>query len=126
VYGDPFAPVGLVAWGSVAGVARDPLQQTIDSGISAKLLVPRLLYPVSEDVYEDFFASIRVGLVVDQSHQGQLFHLLRMFVTLPHGVSPLARSGSNPFTPSEIAGRLRDMAIDTERARMPDLQSQLD
>jgi 2-oxoglutarate ferredoxin oxidoreductase subunit alpha len=126
LYGDPFAPVGLVAWGSVAGVAREALQRTIDSGISAKLLVPRLLYPVSEPIYEDFFASVRVGLVVDQSHQAQLFHLLRMFVNLPHGVSPLARSGSNPFTPSEIAGRLRDMAIDTERARMPELEPQLD
>jgi 2-oxoglutarate ferredoxin oxidoreductase subunit alpha len=126
LYGDPFAPVGLVAWGSVAGAAREALQQTIDGGLSAKLLVPRLLYPVSEAIYEDFFASVRVGLVVDQSHQGQLFRLLRMFVNLPHGVSSLARSGSNPFTPSEIAGRLRDMAIDTERAKMPALEPQLD
>jgi 2-oxoglutarate ferredoxin oxidoreductase subunit alpha len=125
-YGDPFATVGLVAWGSVAGAAREALQQTLDAGISAKLLVPRLLYPVAEAIYEDFFASVRVGLVIDQSHQGQLYHLLRMFVNLPHAVSPLARSGSNPFTPSEIAGRLRDMAITTERARVPDLEPQLD
>ena len=69
---------------------------------------------------------MRVGFVIDQSHQGQLYRLLRMFVNLPHGVSSLARSGSNPFTPSEIAGRLREMAIATGRARVPDLEPQLD
>jgi 2-oxoglutarate ferredoxin oxidoreductase subunit alpha len=125
-YGDPSASAALVAWGSVAGAAREALQQTLDAGICAKLLVPRLLYPVAEAIYEDFFASVRVGFVIDQSHQGQLYRLLRMFVNLPHGVSSLARSGSNPFTPSEIAGRLREMAIATGRARVPDLEPQLD
>jgi 2-oxoglutarate ferredoxin oxidoreductase subunit alpha len=126
IYGDPFAPIGLVAWGSVAGTALEALQRTLESGISAKLLVPRLVYPVAESVYEEFFASVRLGLVVEQSHQGQLYRLLRMFVDLPRGVSPLARSGSNPFTPDEIAGRLRDMVRANQYARVPEREPQLD
>jgi 2-oxoglutarate/2-oxoacid ferredoxin oxidoreductase subunit alpha len=126
VHGDPFAAVGLVAWGSVAGTALEALQQSLASGISAKLLVPRLLYPVVESIYQEFFASVRFGLIVEQSHQGQLFRLLRMFVDLPRGVSPLSRSGSNPFTPAEIAGRLRDMATAMDYSRFPELESQLD
>ena len=39
------------------------------------------------------------GLVVEQSHQGQLYRLLRMFVDVPRGVASLARSGANPITP---------------------------
>ena len=79
VYGDPYAAVGVIAWGSVAGVAREALRRAEQHGIHAKLLVPRLLYPVAQQVYEEFFASVRAGFVVEQSHQGQLFRLIRMY-----------------------------------------------
>ena len=94
--------------------------------VRVKLLVPRLLYPVAQNIFEEFFASVRAGLVVEQSHQGQLYRLLRMFVDMPRGIESLARSGSNPFTPSEITKRLRDLAVAVQRARVPELESHLD
>ena len=126
VYGDPLAPVGLVAWGSLAGTAREALELATASGVGAKLLVPRLLYPVAEAIYEEFFASVRVGLVVEQSHQGQLFRLLRMFVDVPSGMRSLCRSGSNPLTAAEIAVRIREMATVDRQARVPDFEPQFD
>jgi len=124
--GNPFASIALVSWGSAAGASREAMQQMLDEGFDVKLLVPRLLFPVAEAVYEDFFASVRVGLVVEQSQQGQLFRLLRMFVNVPRGVSPLARSGANPFSPEEIADRLREVAVAAARARVPELEPHLD
>ena len=56
IEGDPDAPIGLVSWGSVAGVAREALRLAQAEGIHAKLLVPKLLYPVAEPVFQDFFA----------------------------------------------------------------------
>ena len=126
VYGDPSAPIGIVAWGSVAGAAREAVLRANQTGTRAKLLVPRLLYPVAEAVYEEFFASVRVGLVVEQSHQGQLYRILRMFVDVPRGVTSFARSGSNPFTPADLTERVRDLAIATQRARFGELEPQLD
>ncbi|HEX9639498.1 MAG TPA: 2-oxoacid:acceptor oxidoreductase subunit alpha, partial [Acidobacteriota bacterium] len=70
--GEPEAPLGLVAWGSVAGIAREALQLARQQGLWAKLLIPKLLYPVAEEIYADFFASVSSGLVVEQSQQGQL------------------------------------------------------
>jgi 2-oxoglutarate ferredoxin oxidoreductase subunit alpha len=96
------------------------------NGVRAKLLVPRLLYPVAQQVYQEFFASVRAGFVLEQSHQGQLFRLLRMFVDVPRGVEPFARSGSNPFTPIEVAEKLRELAHAVQRARVPELEPQLD
>jgi 2-oxoglutarate ferredoxin oxidoreductase subunit alpha len=61
-------------------------------------------------VYAEFFASARAGLVVEQSYQGQLYRILRMFIDLPPGVTSMARSGANPFRPSEIVDRLREIA----------------
>jgi 2-oxoglutarate ferredoxin oxidoreductase subunit alpha len=77
--------------------------------------VPYLVYPVAEEVYREFFASVRAGLVVEQSHQGQLYRVLRMFLDLPKGVRPLARSGANPFLPGEVAEKLRDAAVALQR-----------
>jgi 2-oxoglutarate ferredoxin oxidoreductase subunit alpha len=82
-----------------------------------KLLVPRLLYPVSEEIYQEFFASIRRGLVVEQNHQSQLYRLLRMYVDMPRGIETLAKSGSNPITPEEIAGRLRQISLALQREK---------
>jgi 2-oxoglutarate ferredoxin oxidoreductase subunit alpha len=109
VEGDADAPIGLVSWGSVAGVAREALRLARAEGLRAKLLVPKLLYPVAESVYRDFFASVKRGLFVEQSYQAQLYRLARMFVDVPALVQPLAKSGSNPIRPAEVLERLREM-----------------
>ena len=69
------------------------------------------MYPVAEDIYQDFFASVRAGLVVELSYQGQLYRILRMFVDVPKGVVPFARSGANPFQPSEVLEKLSELAM---------------
>ena len=109
IEGDPEAPIGLVSWGSVAGVAREALRLARQEGIHVKLLVPKLLYPVAEQVYQDFFASVKRGLFIEQSFQGQLYRLVRMYVDLPAMVKPLAKSGSNPIQPTELLERLHEM-----------------
>ena len=122
--GDKDAAIGLISWGSVAGVALEALRLARHDGIKAKLLVPKMLYPVPEDIYQDFFASVKRGLVLEQSHQGQFYRVLRMFVDVPHGVVSMARSGSNPFAPKEVAQKMRELARDVHRARAPEMQAQ--
>jgi 2-oxoglutarate ferredoxin oxidoreductase subunit alpha len=122
VEGDPHAPVALVAWGSVAGTAREALEMARREGIQAKLLVPMLLFPVAEEIYADFFRGVQAGLVVEQSHQGQLYRVLRMYVNLPAGVQPLARSGSNPILPTSIVERLRKIVLGLQRQRVAEVE----
>lgn len=109
VEGDADAPLGLVSWGSVAGVAREALRLARSEGLRVKLLVPKLLYPVAEQIYQDFFGSVKRGLFIEQSYQGQLYRLVRMYVDVPAKVSLLAKSGSNPIQPVEVLERLREM-----------------
>ncbi|MGP8200497.1 MAG: 2-oxoacid:acceptor oxidoreductase subunit alpha [Limisphaerales bacterium] len=111
VEGDADAPIGLVSWGSVAGVAKEALRLARAEGLHVKLLVPKLLYPIAEPVYQDFFASVSRGLFIEQSFQGQLYRLVRMYVDLPRQVKPFAKSGSNPIQPGEVLERLREMAV---------------
>jgi 2-oxoglutarate ferredoxin oxidoreductase subunit alpha len=115
IEGNPNAKLGLVAWGSIAGICREAFARAQSEGLDVKLLVPWLVYPVAEDVYRDFFASVRSGLVVELSHQGQLYRILRMFTDVPPGVISLARSGANPFQPLEIVAQLRNLAVSLQQ-----------
>lgn len=110
LHGDPAAPLALLAWGSVAGVCREALQIASAKGLAVKLLVPRLLFPVNEDVYRRFFTGVRAGLVVEQSYLGQLYRVLRMALDLPAGTASFCRPGANPFAPAEIVRRLEEHA----------------
>jgi 2-oxoglutarate ferredoxin oxidoreductase subunit alpha len=104
------APLALVSWGSSAGVAREAFALARARGMRVKLLVPYLLYPVAEPVYREFFASVRRGLVLELSHQGQLYRILRMFLDLPPGLASFARSGAQPFRADEVVARLAEQA----------------
>ena len=113
IEGNPDAPLALVSWGSIAGVTREAYELARAKGLDVKLLVPWLLYPIAEETYRDFFRSVRAGLVVELSHQGQLYRLLRMFVDVPGGIKSLARSGANPIQPGEVLARLLELALPT-------------
>jgi 2-oxoglutarate ferredoxin oxidoreductase subunit alpha len=122
IEGDLDAPVGVVAWGSIAGTAHEAIERARREGIRAKLIVPKLLFPVAEEVFNDFFRSVRAGLVVEQSHQGQLYRILRMYVNVPPGVVSVAKSGSNPILPSSIVERLRKIVLGLQRERVAEVE----
>jgi 2-oxoglutarate ferredoxin oxidoreductase subunit alpha len=102
IEGDPEAPIGLISWGSVAGIALEAIRTARGQGHEVKILIPKLLYPVAEEIYNEFFASVRYGLVVEQSHQGQLHRIIRMWVNVPREFRSIAKSGANLITPQEI------------------------
>jgi 2-oxoglutarate ferredoxin oxidoreductase subunit alpha len=113
--GDPDAPLALISWGSVAGVAIEALHMAKAEGMRVKLLIPKLLFPVSEEVYQEFFTTVKRGLVVEQSHQGQLYRLIRMYVDVPPKVQSLARSGSNPILATVVLERLHSLLRSLQR-----------
>jgi 2-oxoglutarate ferredoxin oxidoreductase subunit alpha len=94
-------------------------------GIQVKLIVPKLLFPVPEEIYEEFFVSVKRGLVIEQSHLGQLYRVLRMFVDVPAGVTSFSKSGSNPIMPEEVVERLRKMTLSLQRGRVPETEPRL-
>ncbi|MBI5693680.1 MAG: 2-oxoacid:acceptor oxidoreductase subunit alpha [Verrucomicrobia bacterium] len=108
--GDPSAPIGLISWGSIAGVSLEAVRAARARGANVKLLVPKLLYPIAEQVYADFFRSLQHCLVVEQSHQGQLHRLIRMWVDVPSRFTAMAKSGANPITPDEVLQRILALA----------------
>lgn len=124
IEGNPSATLCLIAWGSSAGVCREAYEHACAEGLDVKLLAPALLYPVVEDIYREFLASVQAGLVVELSYQGQLYRLLRMFVDLPPNLMPYCRSGANPFQPEEIVARLRSVVSQLQRSESENVAAQ--
>jgi len=122
IEGDSHAPVALIAWGSVAGTVREALELARKDGIQVKLLVPKLLFPVAEEIYGEFFRSVQAGLVVEQSHQGQLYRILRMYLNVPAGVVSLAQSGSNPILPAFVLERLQSLVLGLQRQHVSEVE----
>jgi 2-oxoglutarate ferredoxin oxidoreductase subunit alpha len=111
IEGDAAAPFALVSWGSSAGICREALGIARAKGLLVKLLVPHLLFPANEGLYRRFFTGVKAGLVVEQSHLGQLYRVLRMMLDVPAEVTSFCRSGANPFAPAEIVRKLQDHAL---------------
>jgi 2-oxoglutarate ferredoxin oxidoreductase subunit alpha len=111
IEGDADAAIGLISWGSVAGIAQEAARAARAEGIATKLLIPKLIYPVAEEIYGEFFASLRSCLVIEQSHQGQLHRLIRMWTKVPIRFDSLARSGANPIAPADILALIRARAL---------------
>lgn len=115
IEGDPAAPIGVISWGGVAGVALEAVRTAQAQGLPVKLLVPKLLYPVAEEIYQEFFASLESCVVVEQSHQGQLHKIIRMWVDVPKRFTSFAKSGANPFSPAEIVRKIAQLATPPSR-----------
>jgi hypothetical protein len=45
-----------------------------------------------------------------------------MFVNVPDGLESLTKSGSNPISAVEIVDRLRAIALDLQRKRVPQIE----
>jgi 2-oxoglutarate ferredoxin oxidoreductase subunit alpha len=108
--GDADAVLGVISWGSVAGIAREAVRSALAEGLSVRLMVPKLLYPVSERIFDAFFAPLDRCLVVEQSQQGQLYRILRMWAKPPAGFELMAKAGANPIAPAEVLSEIRRLS----------------
>jgi hypothetical protein len=65
---------------------------------------------VAEELSEEFFSMLEHCLVVEQSQQGQLHRIIRMWTNVPSHFTSFAKSGANPFSPVEIVAKLAAFA----------------
>jgi 2-oxoglutarate ferredoxin oxidoreductase subunit alpha len=105
------APTGpgdiiIITWGSSTGPAREALQRFSDSGGSARLMSLRLIAPAQPARMADAIGSATRALVVEQSHSGQFYRMLRAFYELPREVRSLHQAGPLPIRPGQIIDQL--------------------
>ena len=75
-YGDPDAPIGVVTWGSTAGVVVEAIDQLRIRGIAVDLIAPKMLRPLPDHELADFLASKQVVLCPEINYTGQFADML--------------------------------------------------
>jgi 2-oxoglutarate/2-oxoacid ferredoxin oxidoreductase subunit alpha len=115
-YGDHWADIedsrvgagdtAIITWGSSTGPAREALDRYSAAGGKARLISVRLIAPVQPEKMAAALHGMRRVLVVEQSHSGQFYRMLRAFYDLPAEARSLHQGGPLAFGPGQILDQL--------------------
>jgi len=95
------ADLCLITWGSSSGAVREAGGRLRAQHRSVRIIALRLLAPLQRTQLIAAIGDTPV-LVVEQNHQGQLWHYLHAQRVLPAKAQLLARPGPLPLRPGEI------------------------
>jgi 2-oxoglutarate/2-oxoacid ferredoxin oxidoreductase subunit alpha len=107
VDGDGDADLGVIAWGSTIGVAREAVQRMRDEGLKVKGFYPKLMWPMPVDQYEAFAKTCKKILVPEVNYQGQLAHFIRSETSIKPISYPICQG--YPFTPAQIIEKAKEV-----------------
>jgi 2-oxoglutarate ferredoxin oxidoreductase subunit alpha len=118
-YGDHWADIedsevgagdtAIITWGSSTGPAREALQRLSAAGGKARLISLRLIAPVQPEKMAEALRGIKRAVVVEQSHSGQFYRMLRAFYELPAQTVSLHQGGPLSFGPQQILDQLNQL-----------------
>ena len=103
--------IAIITWGSSTGPAREALQRFSAAGGKARLISVRLIAPVQPEQMAAALAGITRALVVEQSHSGQFYRMLRAFYDLPRDTRSLHQAGPLAFGPGRILEQLNCWSV---------------
>jgi len=107
-YGVPEAEaeVGVLAWGSTAGVVREAVEDLAGEGYPVAALVPAVIQPLPADRILDFARGKRAIIVPEVNRSGQFAAWVKAHTELP--LISLNKYGGLPFTPGEIRAKIME------------------
>ena len=103
--------IAIITWGSSTGPAREALQRFSAAGGKARLISVRLIAPVQPEQMASALTGITRTLVVEQSHSGQFYRMLRAFYDLPRQTHSLHQAGPLAFGPGRILEQLNSWSV---------------
>jgi 2-oxoglutarate ferredoxin oxidoreductase subunit alpha len=105
----PLGGTAIITWGSSTGPAREALQRLSAAGGKARLISVRLIAPVQPEKMAEALRGIKRAVVVEQSHSGQFYRMLRAFYELPAQTVSLHQGGPLSFGPQQILDQLNQL-----------------
>ncbi|MBI4208624.1 MAG: 2-oxoacid:acceptor oxidoreductase subunit alpha [Deltaproteobacteria bacterium] len=106
-YGAESGEIGIICWGSTAGVVREAVEEAQAEGLSVGTLIPKMLYPVRSREISQFVSCFRKILVPELNFTGQLATLIRTQVSVD--LISYTKCQGVPFTPVEILAKIREL-----------------
>jgi 2-oxoglutarate ferredoxin oxidoreductase subunit alpha len=107
-YGDPDAPIGIVTWGSTAGVAIEAIDVLKTEGIEACLVAPKMLLPLPDQQLGAFMRSKRHIVIPEVNYRGQFANLV--MGKYPRDAVRVNVYGGRPMLVSKLVEAIRQVA----------------
>jgi 2-oxoglutarate ferredoxin oxidoreductase subunit alpha len=103
------ASVGVLAWGSTAGVVREAVEQMAADGYPVTALVPAVINPLPSERILEFAESLKAIVVPEVNRTGQFAAWVKAHTELH--LIPLNKYGGLPFTPDEIRAKVMEFLV---------------
>lgn len=103
------AEVGVLAWGSTAGVVREAVEEMAAEGYPVAALVPAVINPLPEERILEFASNLKAVVVPEVNRIGQFAAWVKANTEL-HLIS-LTKYGGLPFTPAEIRAKVMEFLV---------------
>jgi 2-oxoglutarate ferredoxin oxidoreductase subunit alpha len=100
------AEVGVLAWGSTAGVVREAIEEMAAEGLPVAAMVPAVINPLPADRIMQFARNLKAVIVPEVNRTGQFAAWVKAHTEL-HLIS-LNKYGGLPFTPAEIRAKVME------------------
>ena len=98
------AQVGVLAWGSTAGVVREAVEELASEGYPVTALVPAVINPLPADRILEIAQDLKAVIVPEVNRTGQFAAWVKAHTELP--LISLNKYGGLPFTPAEIRDKV--------------------
>ncbi len=106
-YGDRHAKIGILTWGSNAGVVREVVDHLRLQEMRVMAMAPRQLMPLPVKEIQAFVNQVDTLLIVELAEE-QFLTYLKGQLQLPEHTRVLKRPGAAPFTVHEILHALEE------------------
>ena len=103
------AEVGILAWGSTAGVVREAVEELTAEGHAVAALLPAVINPLPADRILEFASHVKAVIVPEVNRSGQFAAWVKAHTEL-HLIS-LNKYGGLPFTPQEIRAKVMEFLV---------------
>jgi 2-oxoglutarate ferredoxin oxidoreductase subunit alpha len=103
------AEVGVLAWGSTAGVVREAVEEMATEGYPVSALVPAVINPLPADRILEFARHLKAVITPEVNRTGQFAAWVKAHTEL-HLIS-LNKYGGLPFTPQEIRAKVMEFLV---------------
>lgn len=114
-FGDDEAEIGILGWGSTIGPVKEAVELAQAEGIPVAVLYPKLLYPLSRPLIENFIAKRKAIIVPELNYVGQLARMIQ--AEFWREVISLRQFGGIPFRTRDVYEEIQRVYATLKPAR---------
>jgi 2-oxoglutarate ferredoxin oxidoreductase subunit alpha len=112
------AEVGILAWGSTAGVVREAVEALVSEGYAVAALIPAVINPLPADRILDFARGMKAVIAPEVNRTGQFAAWVKAHTELH--LASLNKYGGLPFTPQEIRTKVMEFLEEQPTKPVPE------